>query len=159
MLAHAAFEEGMRSAENAAARLRGQEPQAPYPRAVPRCVFSHPEVAAVGLTEEEARARYGEVVTVSLPFSSVAKALVEGETVGFVKVIMDSTPQRNLLGVCMVGPGATELISLATLALDIECSAEELGGMLAAHPTLSEAIKEACLLALGRPLHSAELPF
>lgn len=147
LLAHVAYEEGRIAALNAC----GQRLEMDY-RAVPMCVFTHPEVAQVGLGEEEARAQVGKVRVGKFPFAASGKALADGETTGFVKIVAE--PETGeLLGVVMVGPGATELIAAAALAVRAELTLAEVTDTIIAHPTLAEAFKEAALIAAGSPLH------
>ncbi|MGC9974167.1 MAG: dihydrolipoyl dehydrogenase [Gaiellaceae bacterium] len=150
-LAHTAFYEGEVAAENAT----GNDAVVGT-RAVPRPIYTEPEVAAVGLTEAEARARYGdELVAVGrFPWVANGRALIQGETSGWVKTIHESR-YGELLGLVVVGPHATELIEVGRVAIDAESTIETLSLGISAHPTLSEAIKEAGLVALGRPLHVA----
>jgi len=149
-LAHTAFYEAEVAAENAT----GHETVV-GDRAVPRPIFAEPEVAAVGLTEAEARERHGdEVVIGRFPWLANGRALMQNETAGWVKTIHESR-YGELLGLVVVGPHATELIEVGRVAIDAESTIETLSLGMTAHPTLSEAIKEAGLVALGRPLHVA----
>jgi len=109
-------------------------------------------VAAVGLTEAEARKRYENIETAIFPFSANGKAKILGETQGFVKVISESS-NGKLLGVHIIGPHATEMIAEAVLGLNLEVTHTELSETIHAHPTLSEAIMEACLGLDGKSLH------
>jgi dihydrolipoyl dehydrogenase len=147
-LAHTAFREGEVAAENAL----GHETVVSA-RAVPRPIYTDPEIAGVGLTEAEARERYGdEVVVGRFPWVANARAVMQNETVGWVKSIHEGH-YGELLGVVMVGPHVTDLIEAAVVALDAEATVETVADGMAAHPTLSEALKEAGLVALGRPIH------
>jgi dihydrolipoamide dehydrogenase len=149
-LAHTAFYEAEVAAENAT----GHETTV-GDRAVPRPIYSEPEVAAVGLTEAEARERFGdEVVIGRFPWVANGRALMQNETAGWVKTIHESH-YGELLGLVVVGPHATELIEVGRVAIDAESTIETLSLGMTAHPTLSEAIKEAGLVALGRPVHVA----
>ena len=147
-LAHTAFREGEVAAENAC----GHDAIVDN-RAVPRPIYTDPEVAAVGLTEAEAREQYGDDVAVgSFPWVANARAVMQNETVGWVKSIHE-TRYGELLGLVMVGPHVTDLIEAGVVAIDAEATVETVADGMAAHPTLSEAIKEAGLVALGRAIH------
>jgi dihydrolipoamide dehydrogenase len=147
-LAHTAFREGEVAAENAC----GHEAVVGDP-AVPRPIYTDPEIAGVGLTEAEARERYGDDVAVGMfPWVANARAVMQNETVGWVKSIHE-TRYGELLGIVMVGPHVTDLIEAGTVAIDAEATVETVADGMAAHPTLSEAIKEAGLVALGRAIH------
>ncbi len=147
-LAHTAFREGEVAAENA----MGHEATIVDP-AVPRPIYTDPEIAGVGLTEAQARERYGDSVAVGMfPWVANARAVMQNETVGWVKSIHETT-YGELLGLVMVGPHVTDLIEAGVVALDAEATVETVADGIAAHPTLSEAIKEAGLVALGRPIH------
>ena len=147
-LAHTAFREGEIAAENA----MGHEATVDN-RGVPRPIYTDPEIAGVGLTEQEARQQYGDDVSVGVfPWAANARAVMQNETVGWVKSIHE-TRYGELLGLVMVGPHVTDLIEAGTVALDAEATVETVADGMAAHPTLSEAIKEAGLVALGRAIH------
>jgi dihydrolipoamide dehydrogenase len=147
-LAHTAFREGEVAAENAC----GHEATADI-RAVPRPIYTDPEIAAVGLTEAEAREEYGDDVAVGqFPWVANARAVMQDETVGWVKSIHE-TRYGELLGLVMVGPHVTDLIEAGVVAIDAESTVETVADGVAPHPTLSEAIKEAGLVALGRAIH------
>ena len=147
-LAHTAFREGEVAAENAL----GHEATVDN-RGVPRPIYTDPEVAAVGLTEQEAREQYGDdVLTGMFPWAANGRAMMQNETVGWVKSIHESR-YGEFLGLVMVGPHVTDLIEAGVIALDAESTVETVADGMAAHPTLSEAIKEAGLVALGRAIH------
>ena len=147
-LAHTAFREGEVAAENAL----GHEAVVDN-RGVPRPIYTDPEIAAVGLTEAEAREQHGEDVAVGVfPWIANARAVMQNETVGWVKSIHE-TRYGELLGIVMVGPHVTDLIEAGVVALDAESTVETVADGIAPHPTLSEAIKEAGLVALGRAIH------
>ena len=147
-LAHTAFREGEVAAENAL----GHEAVVDN-RGVPRPIYTDPEIASVGLTEQEAREQYGDdVVTGSFPWVANGRAIMQNDTTGWVKTIHESH-YGELLGVVMVGPHVTDLIESGVVALDAEATIETVADGMAAHPTLSEAVKEAGLVALGRPIH------
>ena len=147
-LAHTAFREGEVAAENA----MGHEAVVDN-RGVPRPIYTDPEIAGVGLTEAEAREQYGDdVATGMFPWVANARAVMQNETVGWVKSIHE-TRYGELLGIVMVGPHVTDLIEAGVVALDAEATVETVADGMAAHPTLSEAVKEAGLVALGRAIH------
>ena len=124
-------------------------------RAVPRPIYTDPEIAGVGLTEAQAREQHGDEVAVGVfPWVANARAVMQNETVGWVKSIHE-THYGELLGLVMVGPHVTDLIEAGVVAIDAEATVETVADGIAAHPTLSEAIKEAGLVALGRPIHIA----
>ena len=147
-LAHTAFREGEVAAENAA----GHDAVVDN-RAVPRPIYTDPEIAGVGLTEDEAREQYGDAVLVGkFPFAANGRALMQNESAGWIKSIHESR-YGELLGIVMVGPRVTDLIEAGVVAIDAEATVETVADGMAAHPTLSEAIKEAGLVALGRAIH------
>jgi dihydrolipoamide dehydrogenase len=147
-LAHTAFREGEVAAENAC----GHDAVVDN-RAVPRPIYTEPEIAGVGLTEAQAREQYGEDVAVGqFPWIANARAVMQDETVGWVKSIHE-TRYGELLGLVMVGPHVTDLIEAGVVAIDAEATVETVADGMAPHPTLSEAIKEAGLVALGRAIH------
>ena len=147
-LAHTAFREGEVAAENA----MGHDAVVDN-RGVPRPIYTDPEIAGVGLTEAEAREQYGDDVAVGrFPWVANARAVMQDETVGWVKSIHE-TRYGEFLGLVMVGPHVTDLVEAGVVALDAEATVETVADGMAPHPTLSEAIKEAGLVALGRPIH------
>jgi dihydrolipoamide dehydrogenase len=147
-LAHTAFREGEVAAENAL----GHDSEIDY-RSTPRCVYTDPEIASVGVSELQAREQHGDqVVTGTMPYAAIARAAMYGDRTGFVKVIGEAR-YGELLGVVAVGTQATELIEAGVVAIEAEGTLETVGDSIAAHPTLGEAVKEAALVALGRPLH------
>ena len=147
MLAHKAEEEGVEVAEmiSAGDALEPHHPQKPV---IPNVVYTHPEVAWVGLTEEAARAAVGHISTGVFPFAANSRARTVDDYDGFVKVITEAQTDK-LLGVHIIGPNAGELIGEATLAIQSGATSEQVARTCHAHPTLSEAIKEACLAAHG----------
>jgi len=147
-LAHTAFREGEVAAENACGHDAVVDNCA-----VPRPIYTDPEVACVGRTEQEAREQYGDQVAVGrFPFAANARAVMQNEAVGWVKSIHE-TRYGELLGLVMVGPHVTDLVEAGVVAIDAESTVETVADGMAAHPTLSEAIKEAGLVALGRAIH------
>jgi dihydrolipoamide dehydrogenase len=148
-LAHTSFREGEIAAENA----MGHEAEVGDP-AVPRPIYTDPEIAGVGLTEAEAREQYGDenVAVGRFPWVANARAVMSGETTGWVKSIHETT-YGELVGVVIVGSHATDLIEAAVVALDAEATVETVADGMTAHPTLSEGLKEAGLVALERAIH------
>ena len=147
-LAHTAFREGEVAAENAC----GHDAVVDN-RGVPRPIYTDPEIAAVGLTEAQAREQYGDDVAVGrFPWAANARAVMQDQTVGWVKSIHE-TRYGELLGLVMVGPHVTDLIEVGVVAIDAESTVETVADGMAPHPTLAEAIKEAGLAALGRAIH------
>src|SRR5262245_48786124 len=147
-LAHTAFREGEVAAENAC----GHEAVVDN-RAVPRPIYTDPEIAGDGLTEAEAREQYGDDVEVGrFPWVANARAVMQDATIGWVKSIHE-TRYGELLGLVLVGPHVTDLVEAGVVAIDAESTVETVADGMAPHPTLSEGIKEAGLLALGRAIH------
>ncbi len=147
MLAHKAEEEGVAAVET----MAGGAGHVNYP-ACPSVVYTHPELAQVGLTEEDAAAR-GPIKVGRFPLIANGRARGMGETDGMVKVIGDAKTDR-LLGVHVLGPHASDMIAEATLAMEFAASVEDLARAFHAHPTLPEAMKEAALAADKRQIHS-----
>jgi len=147
MLAHKAEEEGIAVVE----RLAGQKTEVDYD-AIPSVVYTWPEAAAVGKTEEELKAAGIEYRVGKFPFTANARARTNGDTDGFVKVLADAATDR-VLGVHIIGPDAGTMIAEAALAMEFGASAEDIARTCHAHPTLSEALKEAALAVDGRPIH------
>jgi dihydrolipoamide dehydrogenase len=147
MLAHKAMEEGVALAE----RLAGQKPSIDY-NAIPAVVYTWPEVASVGNTEQELKAAGTPYRAGKFPFSATPRAHTNGDTEGFVKILADSATDR-VLGVHIIGPDAGTMIAEATLAIEFGASAEDIARTCHAHPTLSEAMKEAALAVDGRAIH------
>lgn len=146
-LAHKASKEGLVAAEVAA----GHAASADW-RAMPSAIFTDPEVATVGLDEAQAGAQGLEVRLGKVPFAAMGRALAAGETEGFVKVVMDAKTER-LLGVQIVGPDASDLISEIAIAIEMGASVQDIALTIHPHPTLPEAIMEAAEAALGRAIH------
>jgi dihydrolipoamide dehydrogenase len=147
MLAHVAMAEGECAARNAL----GYPSTISY-LAVPRCIYTSPEVACVGLTEKEAMNQKGEVQVSRFPFHAVGKAALAEETEGMIKIVADKK-YGEILGVHIIGPHATELIAEAVLAMEMEVTVEELAHIIHPHPTLSEGMGEAAMLLSGGALH------
>ena len=148
MLAHVASHQGIVAAEDA---LHGGTRGMDY-RAVPSCVFTIPEVAAVGMTEEEARTAGYEVQVGIFALANNGKAVAMGETEGFVKVVAEAQ-HGAVLGMHVMGPHASDLVLEGTMAVALEVTLDELEHIIHPHPTLGEAIGEAALAARGRALH------
>ncbi len=148
MLAHKAEEEGMFVAEV----IAGQKPHINY-RLIPGVVYTWPEVASTGFTEEELKEKKINYASGSFPFKASGRARASMDTDGFIKVLTDKTTDE-ILGVHMIGPRAADMIAEAVVAMEFRASAEDIARMSHAHPTYTEAFKEACLAATGsRAIH------
>jgi dihydrolipoamide dehydrogenase len=148
MLAHTASREAMIAVEN----ILGQSSRIDYNR-IPWGIYIQPEVASVGLTEKQAREKYGEIKVGRFPLAANGKAAIEGETQGMIKVIIE--PRYNeILGVHIYGLHATDMISEAVLAMNLEATAEEIAFTVHPHPTIAEIIPEAFHAALGKAIHA-----
>jgi dihydrolipoamide dehydrogenase len=146
MLAHVATAEGECAVKNALGH-----PSVMTYRVVPSCIYTTPEVASVGLTEEEAKKSH-DIQVGRFPFRGNGKALILNETEGMVKVISDKK-YGEILGVHILGPHATDMISEAVLGMTMEMTVEELAHAIHPHPTVSEAIMEAALALSGGAIH------
>ncbi len=147
MLAHKASEEGVALAET----LAGQKNHVNY-EAIPAVIYTWPEVASVGRSEEELKAAVIGYKVGKFPFSANARARANADTEGFVKILADAKTDR-VLGVHIIGPDAGTMIAEAVLAMEYGGSAEDIARTCHAHPTLNEAVKEAALAVEGHPLH------
>ncbi|HQT80048.1 MAG TPA: dihydrolipoyl dehydrogenase [Rhodopila sp.] len=147
MLAHKAEEEGVAVAE----RLAGQAGHVNY-GAIPGVVYTWPEVASVGETEESLKAAGAAYTVGKFPFAANGRARAIGDTDGFVKILAEKGTDR-VLGAHVIGPDAGTLIAELTTAIEFGASAEDIARTCHAHPTLSEAVREAALAANGRALH------
>ncbi len=147
MLAHKAEEEGVALAE----QLAGQKPHMNYD-AIPGVVYTWPEVASIGKTEEELKAAGVAYKVGKFPFTANGRARAMGEMDGFVKILADRTTDR-VLGAHILGPDAGTLIAEIGVAMEFGASAEDVARTCHAHPTLNEAVKEAALAVDGRALH------
>ncbi len=147
MLAHKAEEEGVALAE----QLAGQKSHVNH-ELVPGVVYTWPEVAAVGKTEEQLKAAGVAYKAGKFPFTANGRARASATTDGFVKILSDASTDQ-VLGVHMIGPNVSEMIGELVLAMEFSASAEDIARTCHAHPTLSEAVKEAALAVDGRPLH------
>src|SRR5439155_991845 len=143
LLAHAASHEGMTAAED----IAGQRVAPMDQTLVTRCTYSHPQIASVGLTEKQARDAGREVKVGKFPFTALGRAIIHGETAGFVKLVADAK-SGSLIGAHVVGPSATELIAEPALTQLFQGDAWELGRNIHPHPTLSEA----ALIGVSWPL-------
>ncbi|MFW6189226.1 MAG: dihydrolipoyl dehydrogenase [Planctomycetota bacterium] len=148
LLAHVGSAEATVAAAHATGRITAEMDY----RVAPACVFVHPEMAVVGLSEEEAREEANEATVKKFPFRALGKAHIEGETEGLVKMICDGQTGQ-ILGIHVAGPDASTLVGEAALAMQLECTAEELAETIHAHPTLAEALKEAAEGAVGLPIN------
>ena len=144
LLAHVAMEEGVVASEN----IMGMDRQI-EDRLIPLCIFTDPEIASVGLSEKEAKAK-GEIKVGRFPFRSNPKAVISGETDGFIKVIANRE-EDEILGVHIIGPEASALISIASLMIGSKL--KDYTKLIQAHPTIPEALKEACLDVDGLAIH------
>jgi len=149
LLAHVASHQGL----VAAAVLAGHDERIDY-RAVPAATFTHPEVASVGLTEASAREAGHDVVVDRFPFAALGRAQTYGSTEGLVKVVADRS-YGEVLGVHIIGPGASDLIPEGVLAMHLEATLHDIADTIHAHPTLGESTMEATMVALGLPVHVA----
>jgi dihydrolipoamide dehydrogenase len=147
MLAHVAMREGIVAAEN----IFGQAVKMDH-LTTPGCVYTSPEVAWAGMTEEQARSEGKGVRTGIFPLVANAKSLTLGETSGMIKIIADEK-YGEILGVHIIGPRATDLITEGALALRLEATLEEIADTIHAHPTVGEAMAEAAHVALGMGIH------
>ncbi len=147
MLAHKASEEGVAVAE----LIAGHRPMINY-IAIPNVVYTHPEVASVGLTEEEVKAMKIPYKSSQFPFKANSRARCMNDDEGFIKILAEQN-SRRILGVHIIGPSASELIAEATLAIQLKATADQLADTCYAHPTLSEALKEAALGLFKAPIH------
>jgi len=148
MLAHVASHEAL----VAAAHATGSVSAAMDYRVVPACVFVHPEVAVVGMSEQDAKEAAGEIVVKKFPFRALGKAHVEDDIEGMLKMIC-AADTGQILGVHICGPDASALLGEAALAMKLECTAEELADTIHAHPTLPEALREAAEGVIGMPIN------
>lgn len=147
-LAHVASHEGIVAVEH----IAGHKTEAIHYPNVARCIYSYPEASSVGLTEAQAKEQGFDVKVAKFPFKAIGKALVHGDAEGFVKMIADSKT-NDLLGVHMIGPHVTDMISESALALLLDASPWEIAQTIHPHPSLSEIIGEAALAIEGRAIH------
>ncbi len=147
MLAHKASEEGVAAAE----RIAGQRPHVDF-NVIPWIIYTWPEIAWVGLTEQDAQSAGHSVRTGSFPFMASGRARAMGDADGFVKIVADANSDR-VLGVHIVGPNASELIAEAFTVMEFGGSAEDIARTVHGHPTLAEAMHEAALAVDKRAIH------
>lgn len=147
-LAHVASHEGITAVEH----IAGENPHAIDHNLVSKCIYSTPEVSGVGLTEDQAKEQGHTVKIGKFPFKAIGKALVFGESDGFVKIIADKDTD-DILGVHMIGPHVTDMITEAGLAKVLDATPWEVAGTIHPHPTLSEAMGEAALAVDGKAIH------
>jgi len=148
LLAHRAMAEAIVAVEG----MAGQDVRRTDPLKIPNCTYCSPQVASVGLTEEQAKEKGLQVKVGRFSLQASGKAVALGDTEGFVKVVAEAE-YGEVLGLHIIGPEATEMIAEATLARTLEATLEDVHRSVHAHPTLSETVGEACLAALGRPIH------
>jgi dihydrolipoamide dehydrogenase len=147
MLAHKAEEEGAAVAE----RIAGQKPHVDF-NTVPWVIYTAPEIAWVGQTEQQLKAAGRAYKAGSFPFMANGRARALGDTTGFVKMLADAQTDE-ILGVHIIGPMASELIAEAAVAMEFKAASEDIARICHAHPTLSESLKEAALGVAGRTLN------
>ena len=147
MLAHKGSEEGVMVAE----RIHGKAAQLNYD-VIPSIIYTHPEVAAVGKTEQDLKAEGVDYKAGSFPFAAIGRAMASGETEGLVKILSDADSDQ-ILGAHVVGPSAADLVQQIVIAIEMAASTEDLQLMVFGHPTMSEAVHEAALAVDGRAIH------
>jgi dihydrolipoamide dehydrogenase len=147
MLAHTASHEGLA----ALSAIYGGHETVNYEH-IPSCIYTDPEIACIGLTEEQAKQRSGNVKVGKFPMAANGKSLVEGDTDGLFKVIVDGA-HGEILGVHLYGKHVTDMISEIAVAMTAEATVEELLNAVHPHPTVSEALPEAFMAAGGRAIH------
>ncbi len=147
MLAHKASAEGVAAAE----AIAGLDARRPDPDGIPACVYCRPEVASIGLSEEEARRRGIDCKVSRFPFTALGKAVASGHTDGFVKMVADGK-YGEVVGCHILGIGAPDMIGEMSLGRSLEATFREIGRTVHAHPTLPEAIREAALMLCGEAI-------
>ena len=147
MLAHKGSEEGVIVAE----RIHGKAAQLNYD-VIPSIIYTHPEVAAVGKTEQDLKAEGVDYKVGTFPFAAIGRAMASGETEGVVKILSDADSDQ-ILGAHVVGPSAADLVQQIVIAIEMAASTEDLQLMVFGHPTMSEAVHEAALAVDGRAIH------
>lgn len=152
MLAHKGSEEGVMVAE----RIHGKAAQLNYD-VIPSIIYTHPEVAAVGKTEQELKSEGIDYKSGTFPFAAIGRALASGETEGMVKILSDVNSDQ-ILGAHVVGPAAADLVQQIVIAIEMAASTEDLQLMVFGHPTMSEAVHEAALAVDGRAIHMVNRP-
>ncbi|MFI9536142.1 dihydrolipoyl dehydrogenase [Nocardia fusca] len=149
LLAHVASHQGLTAADV----IAGHDAHIDY-TVIPAATFTHPEIAGVGLTEDAARAAGHDVITAKFPFAALGRAKTFGDTEGFAKIVAGAR-HKEVLGVHIIGPSASDLIAEGALAISLEATLDELTETIHAHPTLGEIGMEAALAGLGLPVHIA----
>ena len=149
MLAHKGSEEGVMVAE----RIAGQKAAVNYD-VIPNVIYTHPEVASVGKTEEQLKSEGEDYLVGTFPFAAIGRAVAADEAEGLVKVIAHAKTDR-ILGCHIVGPSASDLVQQIAIAMEFGSSAEDIGMTVFGHPTFSEAVKEAALAVHGHAIHMA----
>ena len=147
MLAHKGSEEGVMVAE----RIAGEKAEMNYDL-IPGVIYTHPEIANVGLSESDVKEAGAEYNVGVFPFAASGRALASSEGQGFVKMITDKKTDR-ILGVHCIGPNAAELVQQGAIAMEFGSTAQDIGMMVFSHPTVSEAVHEAALASLGHAIH------
>jgi dihydrolipoamide dehydrogenase len=147
MLAHKAEEEGIAAVEN----IIGEGGHVNY-NAIPSVIYTHPEVATVGKTEEELKTEGVNYTKGVFPFTANSRARTNNEAEGMVKILSDKETDK-ILGIHIIGPNAGEMIAEGVLGIEYGASSEDIARTCHAHPTLSEAFKEACMAAYDKPIH------
>lgn len=147
MLAHKATREG-----KVAAEVIAGEPSAFDNKVIPFVVFNDPEICSVGLTEEEAKEKGYDIIVGSFPFSALGRAITLNQTEGFVKFVAEKGSQL-ILGLHAVGPGASDFVSEATLAIEMSATLEDIASTIHPHPSLPESLMEAAEITLGKGIH------
>jgi dihydrolipoamide dehydrogenase len=146
-LAHKASYDGILACDN----ILGADRRADY-SVIPNCIWTEPEIATVGLSEDEAKSKDADAKSAKFPYMASGKAFLEGKTEGFIKIV--GTPAGDILGVEIIGNSACELINEAALAKSMKINIKDWSRVVHAHPTLSEIIQEAAQVFCGTPLHS-----
>ncbi|MCL2853200.1 MAG: dihydrolipoyl dehydrogenase [Defluviitaleaceae bacterium] len=147
MLAHTASHEGIAAVEN----IYGGSVKVDYNK-IPSCIYIEPEVSCIGMTEKQARERYGDVKVGKFPMAANGKSLTAGDTDGMVKVVVDGR-LGEILGVHICGNHVTEMISEISLAMNLEATIDEIIATIHPHPTVSESIPEAFMASYGKAIH------
>jgi len=147
MLAHKSEEEGIAAIEN----ILGVGGHVNYD-AIPGVIYTHPEVASVGKTEEELKTAGTKYKKGTFPFQANSRARTNNDSEGMIKILTDETTGR-ILGIHIIGNSAGELIAEGVLGMEYGACAEDIARTCHAHPTLSEAFKEACMSAYDKPIH------
>jgi dihydrolipoamide dehydrogenase len=148
-LAHAGAMEGI----VAVTHIAGKPTKPIDPLRIPNATYCHPEIGSVGLTEAKAKEKGYTVKVGKFPFTANSRASIVGQHEGFIKIVTDAK-YGEILGVHIIGPNATELIAESVLALEMECTAEELANIIHAHPTLSEAMLDASNAVFGMAINA-----